>query len=75
MEILYRAAKQDTLRDGGITFRGQPKVKAIFEVLVNKSVQVCVNWLTPVFKALGWLVIAAEHWSLSNCSSVTSSLS
>ncbi|DBA95844.1 hypothetical protein WJX77_010833 [Trebouxia sp. C0004] len=39
MEILYRAAKQDTLRDGGITFQGQPKVKAIFEALVNKSVQ------------------------------------
>ncbi|KAA6422484.1 MAG: hypothetical protein FRX49_07659 [Trebouxia sp. A1-2] len=39
MEILYRAAKQDTLRDGGSTFQGQPKVKAIFEALVNKSVQ------------------------------------
>jgi len=43
MEILYRAAKQDTLRDGGITFQGQPKVKAIFEALVNKSVQVCMH--------------------------------
>ena len=43
MEILYRAAKQDTLRDGGITFQGQPKVKALFEALVNKSVQVCMH--------------------------------
>ena len=43
MEIMYRAAKQDTLRDGGITFQGQPKVKAIFEALVDKSVQVCMH--------------------------------
>ncbi len=48
MEVLYRAAKQDTLRDGGITFQGQPKVKAIFEALVNKSVQVCMRCLTLV---------------------------
>lgn len=49
MEILYRAAKQDTLKDGGITFQGQHQVKAIFESLVNKSVQVFLpadcSWL------------------------------
>lgn len=41
MEILYRAAKQDTLKDGGIAFQGHPKVKAIFDALVSKPVQVC----------------------------------
>ena len=40
MEILYRAAKQDTLKDGGITFQGHPRFKAIFATLVNMSIQV-----------------------------------
>lgn len=59
MEILYRAAKQDTLKDGGITFQGQPQVKAIFESLVNKSVQV----LLPADCC--WLCASAAHQSVS----------
>ena len=40
MEILYRAAKQDSLKDVNIAFQGLPKVKAVFEYLVAKPLQV-----------------------------------
>lgn len=42
MEILYRAAKQDGVKDANIAFQGLPKAKAVFEHLVAKPVQVCV---------------------------------
>ena len=51
MEILYRTAKQDSMKDGGITFQGHPKVKAIFESLVSKSVQVG-RWLCIAVKQM-----------------------
>ena len=40
MEILYRAAKQDSLKDVNIAFQGLPKVNAVFEYLVAKPLQV-----------------------------------
>lgn len=40
MEILYRAAKQDGLKDVNTAFQGLPKVKAMFEYLVAKPIQV-----------------------------------
>lgn len=47
MEILYRAAKQDCLKDVNIAFQALPKVKGVFEYLVAKPLQVlitlCIN--------------------------------
>ena len=40
MEILYRAAKQESLKDANIAFQGMPKAKAVFEYLVAKPLQV-----------------------------------
>ena len=40
MEILYRAAKQDSLKHVNIAFQDLPKVKAVFEHLVAKPLQV-----------------------------------
>ena len=43
MEILYRAAKQDGMTDTNMAFQGLPKAKAVFEHLVAKPVQVCLQ--------------------------------
>lgn len=40
MEILYRAAKQESLKDVDIAFQSMPKAKAVFDYLVAKSLQV-----------------------------------
>ena len=49
MEILYRAAKQDGLKEVNIAFQGLPKVKAVFEYLVAKPLQVPLPWLYCAF--------------------------
>ncbi len=64
MEILYRAAKQDTLKDGGIAFQGQPTVKAIFESLISKSVQVLFLPMNATASAIcvPTCIICCEVW-------------
>lgn len=40
MEVLYRAAKQDSLNDSSTAFQGLPKVQSVFEYLVAKPLKV-----------------------------------